>query len=261
MASFDVSARMNGKKRMLSANSVRLIATTFWLLPLCFLENRSFADDQMHVLKINSAPDFELSGDGSSPQWETAEWVDLPQRKIFGEAFATRIKILYSTTGIYFLFDCEDRRLTATLREDFLDLWNEDVVEVFLWTDESFPAYFEYELSPLNYELPILVPNNKGDFWGWRPWHYAGERLTRHATSVRGGEKQSGAAIAGWRAEFFIPYALLKPLGNVPPRPGTRWRANFYRCDYDSGGMATWEWQAIDFRFHEYEKFGTLIFE
>ena len=51
---------------------------------------------------------------------------------------------------------------------DNLDIYNEDVVEVFLWTDESTPLYFEYELSPLNYELPIIVPNNEGDFFPYR---------------------------------------------------------------------------------------------
>lgn len=257
----EISAGTSWKKCMSTPNNSLLIATLVGILPLWFAKSTPIADDQMHVLKINSTPDFELTGDGSAAHWATAEWVTIPQRKIFGPPQSTQIKILYSPNGIYFLFKCEDQRLTATMAEDFLDLWNEDVVEVFLWTDESFPAYFEYELSPLNHELPILVPNNKGDFWGWRPWHYEGSRLTRHMTSVQGGEKQSGAAIAGWMAEFYIPYALLKPLGNVPPQSGTKWRANFYRCDYDSGQMATWEWQAIEFRFHEYDKFGTLIFE
>ena len=30
----------------------------------------------------------------------------------------------------------------------------------------------------------------------------------------------------GWRAEVFIPFELLNPLRNVPPKAGTRWRAN-----------------------------------
>ena len=41
---------------------------------------------------------------------------------------------------------------------------------------------------------------------------------------ITGGPKQSGATIQGWRAEFFIPYAVLRPLQNVPPKPGTSWR-------------------------------------
>ena len=47
-------------------------------------------------------------------------------------------------TGLYFLMEGTDRTLTATMNEDFMDLWKEDVFEVFLWTDERFPVYFEY---------------------------------------------------------------------------------------------------------------------
>ena len=73
-------------------------------------------------------------------------------------AYETRVKVLYSPTGLYVLMDATDRRLTATMKEDFLDLWNEDVFEFFLWPDEKQPVYFEYEISPLGFELPILVP-------------------------------------------------------------------------------------------------------
>ena len=116
--------------------------------------------------------------------------------------------------------DATDRTLTATMTEDFMDLWTEDVFEVFLWPDERHPVYFEYEISPLNKELAILVPNFGGQFLGWRPWHYEKERRIRKATTVAGGAKTSNAAIRGWRAEFFIPYALTswnKVYGNVYP--------------------------------------------
>ena len=55
---------------------------------------------------------------------------------------------------------------------------------------------------------------------------------------------KSGGDITGWTAEVFVPYALLEPLGNVPPRPKTRWRANFYRVDYDDGQGIGWDWCA-----------------
>ena len=84
--------------------------------------------------------------------------------------------------------------------------------------------------------------------------------MTRKATSIIGGPKESGATIEGWRAEFFFPYALLRPLQNVPPKPGTRWRANFYRMDYDDGKRAQWEWSAVGESFHDFEKFGELEF-
>jgi hypothetical protein len=91
-------------------------------------------------------------------------------------------------------------------------------------------------------------------------WHFEGTRKTRKGTAA-GGKKKQGAAVTGWSAEIFIPYELLKPLKNVPPKPGTEWRANFYRMDYDAGKHTMWTWQPIDTSFHEYRKFGTLVFE
>jgi hypothetical protein len=157
--------------------------------------------------------------------------------------------------------DATDKKITATQTEDFQDLWKEDVFEVFLWPDERDSLYFEYEISPLNVELPILIPNLGGKFLGWRPWHYEGERKTRKATAAVGGSLQSGAPVRGWKAEVLIPYDLLTPLRNVPPKPGTHWRANFYRMDYDDAKTTSWDWARVGPSFHEFQKFGTLVFE
>ena len=106
-------------------------------------------------VSVRPADDFEVTGAGESAAWRQAEWVPLRRREPDGHAYDTRFKTLYSGTGVYFLIEGTDRTLTATMNEDFMDLWNEDVFEVFLWTDERYPAYFEYEISPLNHELPI----------------------------------------------------------------------------------------------------------
>jgi hypothetical protein len=212
-------------------------------------------------MTVRHTEDFEVTGAGDHQAWSRTEWVPLRRRQPDGHPYDTRVKMLYSKTGLYFLMDGTDRTLTATITEDFADLWHEDVYEVFLWPDERHPVYFEYEISPLNYELPILVPNFGGQFYGWRPWHYEGDRLVRKGTSITGGPKEPHATIAGWRAEFFIPYALLTPLQNVPPKPGTRWRGNFYRMDYDDGRRTQWEWAPVGESFHQFERFGDIVFE
>ena len=56
------------------------------------------------------------------------------------------------------------------------------------------------------------------------------------------------------------PVTLLRPLQNVPPKPGTRWRANFYRMDHDGGRRTEWAWAPVDAGFHEYVNFGDLQF-
>ncbi|MDO1446703.1 carbohydrate-binding family 9-like protein [Rhodocytophaga aerolata] len=232
-----------------------------FVIHLCCLYNQSSAvtTPADSVWRVKKTQDFQFKGDGSASNWNQASWVKLTQRKGNGVAYQTQVKLLYSETGIYCLFQCEDTKITATLKEDFADLYKEDVIEVFFWTDEKTPLYFEYELSPLNYELPILVPNADGTFFGWRPWHYEGDRKTRHATHISR-KTSGGEAVTGWTAEFFIPYALLKPLQNVPPKPGSYWRANFYRIDYDKE-YATWTWQPVKQSFHDYKRYGTLVFE
>jgi hypothetical protein len=211
-------------------------------------------------ITIKKCQDFKVTGGGLCDAWKSTDWVTLSARNSSNDEYQTKAKVLYSDSGIYFLFDCKDKILTSTFNADNMDLWKEDVVEVFFWTDETFPVYFEYEISPMNYELPIMVPNYKGTFLGWLPWHYEGDRKTQHMTSVTGGKKESGSTITSWIAEFFIPFKLLAPLNNVPPVSGTRWRANMYRIDHDSGTMA-FNWQKTDKTFHEYNNFGTFIFE
>jgi hypothetical protein len=95
---------------------------------------------------------------------------------------------------------------------------------------------------------------------GWRPWHYEGPRKIRKAVSIAGRTAGSDS-ITGWTAEIFVPYALFKPLRNVPPKSGTHWRANFYRADYDDHFATEWSWTPVGPSFHEYQKFGTLVFE
>lgn len=228
------------------------------MLPYFAKVEKSIISTDDGILKVKHTTDFKVTGDGSAANWKNVEWIKLPQRsgKIFYE---TQVKMLHSDSGIYCLYRCEDRKITATMKGDFLDIYKEDVVEAFFWTDETLPIYFEYELSPLNYELPILVPNIKGNFYGWRPWHYEGSRRTKHATHVSKNKIEN--TVSSWTAEFFIPYRLLNPMSNVPPQKGTRWRANFYRIDYDSG-EASWEWQPVSSdSFHDYQSFGVIEFD
>src|SRR5512132_2474146 len=110
-------------------------------------------------LTIRQVDDFEVTGTGDHANWRKAEWTPLNRRQADGHPYDARFKALYSTTGLYVLMDATDRKLTAAMNEDFMHLWTEDVFEVFLWPDERYPVYFEYEISPLNHELPIIIPN------------------------------------------------------------------------------------------------------
>jgi len=221
---------------------------------LVFNSNGQSKDSTTWVVK--KTKDFVLNGNGNATEWNATDYLELPKRRNGAMDYKTKMKILYSETGIYCLYQSEDKKITSTIKADFEDIFNEDVVEAFFWPEESSIIYFEYELSPYNYELPILVPNYNGKFLGWRPWHYEGNKKTRHAATIN----KVGDNVISWTAEFFIPYKLMEPLQNMPPKKGMKWRANFYRIDYDKGSTY-WSWRPTRKNFHDYESFGTIIFD
>jgi len=239
--------------------SSQLIVVTS--LAVLFISGLAFSFPPGASLIIKKTADFAITGDGSRENWKKTEWTSLPLHdSTKGVTYSTKVKVLYSATGLYFLYHNEDERLNATLQGDFLDLWNEDVVEVFIQPNDKTNLYLEYELSPLDYELPIMIYNRGEKLNSWMPFHYEGDRKTRHATSIKGGDKKSLASVTGWSAEFFIPYTLLEPFMQALPKAGTKWKGNIYRIDYEEG-QTLWSWQKTSGSFHEYKKFGTFLFE
>lgn len=85
------------------------------------------------IWEVHKTTAFRVTGDGTVPNWSAASWLNLPQRNIKANSArrTTQIKLLYSDSGIYCLYRSEDPKITATLKEDFADLYNEDVVEAF----------------------------------------------------------------------------------------------------------------------------------
>ncbi|WP_234567292.1 carbohydrate-binding family 9-like protein [Rhodohalobacter sp. 614A] len=242
--------------------------TFFLILFLVFsspqhVRSQSLTETNLLVQKTN---DFTVNGTGDSENWSETNWVELIQRTNHQNDSdrKTSVKVLYSETGIYFLFRCDDDLVSSTITSHFEELWREDVVEVFIWPNEGEEVYFEYELSPLNYELPILVSRTDSGQSHWIPFTFSYDegfsRKTVHQTSATGGILKSGEEISEWRAEFFIPFELLIPLKNRIPKSGSTWRANIYRVDHDYG-TTNWTWQPVTTNFHDLYSYGTLVFE
>ena len=213
--------------------------------------------------RVGRTEDFEVTGDGSSAAWNEAPWLSLEKRKETELNYTSQVKLLHSKTGVYVLFRGTDARISASLQSDGAKLWTEDVFEAFFWPDESQPEYFEYEISPLGFELPLLVSQRNGKMFRWQPWSTVDtvSRAVKKKVAVEGGRPRSGDRATAWSAEMYFPFALLEPLHNATPAPGTRWRANFYRVDYDSQPSTAWSWTPVERSFHQLSAFGTLIFE
>jgi hypothetical protein len=209
------------------------------------------------TLGVRQTADFMVDGKGSHPNWDKTGWVYLKQLDDNGLNYATKFKILYSSNGVYVLFEGLDNKVTTEYKEDFGNLFNADVFEVFFHTDTSIPLYFEYEINALNKELVLLIPHLEKGVMGWVPWHYEGDRKVQKKVFIHDRNEK----MEKWTAEMFFPFKLLSPLGNVPPAKGTCWNANFYRLDYDGGKMTKFAWSPVEKSFHEFKRFGTIRFD
>src|SRR5665811_1836396 len=76
------------------------------------------APNDSSVIKIKKCPDFVVSGNGNSIYWLSTQWINITRQPPAFNTYWTKAKVLYSETGIYFLFDCEDKKLTSTLDSD-----------------------------------------------------------------------------------------------------------------------------------------------
>jgi len=220
--------------------------------------------DLNNPLLVRKCNDFAITGKGNNAEWAKAEWKQLTKLDEGGKPNATRFKILYSSTGIYVLFQGDDEKITTKPYKDFESIFNGDVFEVFFHPDPDVNVYFEYEVNHLGKELILSISNINGKFTPWIPRHNDGVHRTgiQRMVDVAGGEKEIDSAISSWSAEIFFSYTGLGLLPKVPPVSGTQWNANFCRLDYDTGSMIKWSWTpSITKSFHELDKFLSIKFE
>jgi hypothetical protein len=230
------------------------------IFTLVFLNNVIAQKSQLPLL-VKQCRDFNVTGKGNNPEWGKAEWNLLTKLDTGALNYESKFKILYSSTGIYLLFNGKDNKITTRFDQDFQNLYEGDVFEAFFHTNPKLPLYLEYEINQLNKEVVLIVPNFEGHFYGWIPWHYENERRIKKIVYIDGGKMEKNGLISSWTAELFFPYELFNPLQNVPPKSGTVWNANFYRLDYDKGKMIGWSWAPVKKSFHEFEKFWPIKFE
>lgn len=264
-------------------NCSKFTAITITAIICCFKTNSTIAQspvlsDQSSALVVSAGKksedaslvvrkcnDFQLTGKGNNTEWNKTGWTSLTKLDKSGEDYKSQFKILYSLTGIYVLFQSEDKKITTKDYKDFENIFNGDVVEVFFHPAPNVIEYFEYEVNQLDKELILTISNLNGQNWvSWIPWHHDGKNGSgiKKMVNVIGGEKELNGKIQSWSAEIFFPYGALGLLPHVPPASGSLWNANFCRLDYDSGTMVKWSWSpTIEKSFHELNKFLSIKFE
>jgi len=236
---------------------MKLMSSLLSIFPLSWV--CGFLYGQTPAISVPFSDDFLFKEKSLSSVWKEVPVHALKKLDDDGREAVTQFQLTYSEKGIYVHFYGDEWKITTSAKADFEDLFKGDVYEVFFQPDASKPIYLEYEINANNHELILLIPNYGGKFLGWTPWKYEGERKIIKNTWLEKNPDQS--APFTWHAEIFFPYQLFNPMIQGKPEKGTTWRANFYRLDYDTGKMVKWAWSPIVKSFHEYAKYGVLVFE
>ena len=184
----------------------------------------------------------------------------------------TEVRLLWNSEHLYVGFLCYDQDIWGTIHERDGDIYNEEVVEVFLDPDGDLRTYIELEVSPLNTLFDAFVVNGKShgqEMHVLRDWD---SETLQHAVSVDGTAKTSPPADRGaspslpdtsWSCEIAVPFKDLLTAPNIPPKAGDAWRMNLYRIDRGQteaeDEYTAWSpTQKID--YHRPQHFGTLRF-
>jgi alpha-galactosidase len=171
------------------------------------------------------AHDFVPDGNVDKPVWHGAPWIKVDHDSFQPVTFpqsAVDIASLWTPQYVYFAFRCQYTTLNVyddkDTSKDFWQLWDRDVVEIFLNPQpEHMRHYYEFEVAPNNLWIDLEIDLDKKPF-GNAKWDSGFE----HATRV-------DAANHVWTCELRIPVAALT--GDKPLAANTEWRINFFRAD------------------------------
>lgn len=195
------------------------------------------------------------------PDWNQLEPVILANYD--GKSAAaprTQVRLAYDAEWLYLRYNCEDDRTICQMNEDEMDLWEEDVVELFVDAGNDQRDYLEFEWNPLGAKVDLLIVwGADGKFRTYREWDAKGMQYRVEWCEVSIGNE----TVPGWICEVKIPLHLF---GDMPkmPEAGEAWRGNLYRIKRATAeGDQYQSWSAVpgkEAAFHQPKRFGWFRF-
>lgn len=215
-----------------------------------------------------------VDGKGDEPAWQEAVPVELVDvRFLSGDRHHSRrteARMSWDEQYFYFLFAVEDPDVWSIYSQRDMQLWQEEVVEIFIDPDGDSQNYAEVEVNPLNAIFDLLLS---------KPWSRNGQGFAEWnpglatAVQVSGTVNDPADVDQGWSAEIALPWSALgkdildvSGAKSLPPRPGDEWRLNLYRFERVRQNGAETEAQASAWSpvgrvdFHVPERFGRVVF-
>ena len=175
----------------------------------------------------------------------------------------TQAKVLYDDENIYVIFRVEDRYVRAVVTKYQGPVCRDSCVEFFFTPgSDTSKGYFNVETNCIGNILcyhQILRGENVKEL---EAVELAGiEIVGSFPRKIIDPEKTEPVT---WTLEYRLPIEIFEKYAEVTrPRPGVKWRANFYKCADQTSHphWLTWSFVGKDKPdFHRPEYFGTLEF-
>lgn len=221
---------------------------------------------QAVVARLKSPPPYDPE---IASNWDRAPWRRLPELTLdhaMGEkpAHQPRVaaKLGWDADALYVIFRVEDRYVRAVAREHQQTVCTDSCVEYFFCPGEDVTkGYFNLEVNcggtmlfnfqekPRRNPVPVAIADLRQILVNRSMPHIVDPEIAEPVT---------------WFVECRVPFSILEHYTAFTlPEPGSRWRANLYKCA-DSTSHPHWlTWSPIDRPrpdFHVPDQFGTLIF-
>ncbi len=184
-----------------------------------------------------------------------------PNRGEGKDSEGTEVRVWYDDTALHLGWVCTDKDIQATFTNRDSMFWNEEVAELFLAPDKL-DKYYELQWNPLGAVFDAIIFNTLGpDGISQKidgDWAYTAKGM-RSAVKVDGTVANAQDEDRSWTVEAVVPFA---DLGVAAPKPGTVWRANFYRFSRGKNKpklQLSWSPTRLP-SFHQPNKFGYLEF-
>jgi hypothetical protein len=173
---------------------------------------------------------------------------------------ATKARLLWDRTYLYFCADMEDHDLYADVRQPNGMTWTNDVFELFFKPSAEKLTYYEFQVNAANTQLELFLPSRgAGGYQRFAPLTRLGmESVVRLQGTLNNWEDKD----TGWTVEGRIPWTAFQATGGRP-KEGEKWRFALCRYDYS----VTLERPELSSTapltqsdFHRYEDYGELVF-
>jgi hypothetical protein len=142
-------------------------------------------------------------------------------------------RALWDDTALYFAFRCPDNNVVAVYRERDQNLWEHDVVEMFIDPEGELRMYVEIIVNPLNVVFDAYqITNATRDapeisFVDWDAKRM--KTAVQVVGKVKTPEIEPAEPDREWIAEIAIPFDTFVRGTNLPPKPGDVWRVALTR--------------------------------